>query len=117
MKHIKEKVFEMKAISPGLSAISSDVRNDALKAVAKALIKNKAEIFAANDIDMAKAESKGISVPIKKRLKFGEDKLNDVVGGIESLISLSDPIGKITLSRELDEGLKLYRETCPIGAH
>ena len=115
MKHIKEKVFEMKAISPGLSAISSDVRNDALKAVAKALIKNKAEIFAANDIDMAKAESKGISVPIKKRLKFGEDKLNDVVGGIESLISLSDPIGKITLSRELDEGLKLYRETCPIG--
>lgn len=27
----------------------------------------------------------------------------------------SRPLGKVTLARQLDEGLRLYRVTCPIG--
>ncbi|HOV69949.1 MAG TPA: glutamate-5-semialdehyde dehydrogenase, partial [Clostridia bacterium] len=39
----------------------------------------------------------------------------EAAAGIRSLITLDDPIGKTTLARELDDGLKLYRVTCPIG--
>ena len=52
---------------------------------------------------------------MKKRLKFDESKLQSVVSGIADLISLPDPLGKITLHRELDSDLELKRITCPIG--
>ena len=50
-----------------------------------------------------------------KRLLFDEEKLESLVSGLEQLIRLPDPVGHITLARELDTHLKLYRVTCPIG--
>jgi len=38
-----------------------------------------------------------------------------VIAGIQSLIALPDPVGEIRSATELDEGLELYRVTCPIG--
>ena len=35
--------------------------------------------------------------------------------GINSLIKLEDPIGKRLMATELDEGLNLYKISCPIG--
>ena len=42
-------------------------------------------------------------------------KLRDVIAGIEDLVKLEDPLFKQDMHRQLDEGLTLYRETCPIG--
>jgi glutamate-5-semialdehyde dehydrogenase len=50
-----------------------------------------------------------------KRLKFDEGKIADVCAGIESLIKLDDPVGKTLSATELDEGLNLYKVSCPIG--
>ena len=112
---IKDDVKKMKAAAPFLAASASEERNRALAAVASSLRANANIIFAANKTDVDKAEADGISQAVMKRLKFTEGKLNDCIKGIEQLISLKDPIGRITLSRELDEGLTLYRQTCPIG--
>ena len=35
--------------------------------------------------------------------------------GLRQLETLADPLNKITLARELDENLTLYRATVPIG--
>ena len=43
------------------------------------------------------------------------DRLRDVIAGIEDLVKLEDPLFKQDMHRQLDEGLTLYRETCPIG--
>ena len=50
-----------------------------------------------------------------ERLKFDHHKLQDVTAGIAELIKLPDPLSNVQLARELDEGLELYRVTCPIG--
>ena len=42
-------------------------------------------------------------------------KLEDVVCGLESLTGLPDPVGHTQLSTRLDDGLDLYRVSCPIG--
>ena len=112
---IKEDVKKMKAAAPYLAASTVDERNNALRLIADALRSNADDIFAANKLDTDKAEADGISQAVMKRLKFTEGKLNDCIKGIEQLISLNDPLGRITLARELDEGLSLYRTTCPIG--
>lgn len=101
--------------SPKLAATSGEIRNKVLLAVSEALLQAKEEIFAANEADMKQAEQDGVAAPILKRLKFDEGKLRDVVAGMKDLVNLADPLFQIQLARELDEGLRLYRETCPIG--
>lgn len=112
---IFDDVKKMKSVSPYMAASDIDTRNKALEAITVSLHNNKDAIFAANREDMENAEKSGISEAVKKRLKFDEHKLNDVCAGISQLIGLEDPVGKVTLKRELDEGLVLTRVTCPIG--
>lgn len=112
---IRTEVKKMKEDSPLMAALSLETRNQALAAVAAALSAQKEEIFSANREDMEAAAQAGIAPAVMKRLKFDEHKLADVLAGIEELKNLPDPLSQIQLARELDEGLTLYRTTCPIG--
>ena len=115
MADIYEITKKVKADSFLMSLLSGEIRNNALAAIAKELQDRKDEILAANKADLDKAAAAKLPSPIVKRLKFDEQKLSDVVSGIESLITLNDPLGNKLLARELDEGLTLYKITCPIG--
>ena len=112
---IRSEVKIMKEDSPQMAVLSLEVRNQALLAAADALLKEKEQIFAANQEDMDAAEQAGIPNAVMKRLKFDEHKLEDVLNGIQELVKLPDPLSKIQLARQLDEGLELYRVSCPIG--
>ncbi len=112
---IRDKAISMKEAAPYLAASSDEQRNKALLMVANTLLAHADEIFAANHADCEAAEATGIAPAVLKRLKFNEAKLADVVAGLKQLAGLADPIGRTTLSRELDEGLTLIRVTCPIG--
>lgn len=90
-------------------------RNAALEAMATELQARKEEIFAANAADLDQAENEQLAAPLLGRLRFGEEKLKQITAGLRALADLPDPIGATTLARELTEGLKLYRVTCPIG--
>lgn len=115
MMKIREEVRNMKKDAPFLAASSIDTRNKALELIAENLKAHKEEIFCENKRDLEEAEKNGISPAVVKRLKFDEGKLSDVLSGIEQLIGLEDPLEKVSLARELDEGLTLYRISCPIG--
>lgn len=112
---IREETVKMKAAAPYLAATPVGQRNQALLTVADNLKANADKIFEANQQDMNAAVENHIAKAVLKRLKFDIGKLNDVVKGIEQLISLPDPLGAVSLKRELDEGLTLYRVSCPIG--
>ena len=115
MNSMQEKTKQLKLDSPKLAALSEDIRNAALLAVADALVANKEAIFAANQKDLKKAEEDNLDMPVRKRLKFDEAKLAGVIDGIHQLVELPDPLGRNLMVRELDEGLTLYRQSCPIG--
>ena len=112
---MKEVASRMKMASPKLAITSCEQRNNALLRVKEALLANKEVIFEANHKDMEAAAANNIASAVMKRLKFDEGKLQDVCNGIDQLVSLDDPLGRQSLSRELDEGLTLYRVSCPIG--
>ena len=113
--NIREEVGKMKKDAPFLAASPIEDRNRALEKIAENLKAHKEDIFQANDKDLEEAEKNEVSAAVIKRLKFNEAKLKDVLSGIEQLIKLEDPLEKVTLARELDEGLTLYRISCPIG--
>ena len=115
MSNIAQVAATMKLQSPVMAATSLEMRNDALARIREALLAHKEEIFAANAADLAAAEESGVAAAIVKRLKFDEGKLAGVCEGILDLIKLDDPVGRVSLRRELDEGLVLVRESVPIG--
>lgn len=112
---IKEEAAKMKLASPLMASAPAEKRNSALLHMIENLEAGKEKIFAANRIDLAAAKASGLPPAVMKRLAFDEGKLADSISGIRQLISLPDPVGKVTLARQLDEGLRLYRVTCPIG--
>lgn len=112
MKEIAKKV---KADSFLLMASSNEMRNTCLKNIIENLKKDREHILDENKRDIENARLENISSSILSRLLFDEHKMDTVIAGINDLIKMPDPIGKITLKRELDEGLVLTRTTTPIG--
>lgn len=113
--NIKEEARRMKLAAPALAASTNEARNAALEQIALALEAHREEIFAANAQDLAAADENGVTGATRKRLKFDDGKLRDCISGLRQLETLADPLNKITLARELDENLTLYRATVPIG--
>ena len=112
---IREKAAMMKLDSSKMASTDIAVRNAALEKIAESLLADKERIFEANAKDMERAQADNILPAVIKRLKFSEAKLSDAIAGIHNLIALPDPLFQIQLKRQLDEGLTLIRETCPIG--
>lgn len=112
---VRAQARKMKMTAPHMAAMSLEQRNAALQKIIDALTKKQDEIFQENAADVKAAEESGVAQAVIKRLRFNEGKLKDAISGIRQMIALPDPVGKVTLKRELDEGLVLQRVTVPIG--
>ena len=112
---IKQMAMKAKTVSVQLAAVDGSMKNKALAAVAQALIHNHAEIEAANQRDIKKAEDAGLPAPLLKRLKFDRAKIQEATEGIESLEQIANPVGETLSAIELDKELELYKVSCPIG--
>ncbi len=112
---IQQTAIQAKSAAIQLAAVKSEVKNQALAEIAAALEKNKAEIAAANRADLQRSEKEKLAAPLLKRLKFDESKIREACEGLKSLEKLADPVGETLTATELDEGLELYKVSCPIG--
>lgn len=102
-----------------LADADTEIKNKVLQNAADKLEQNSKAIFEANgkDLDAAKqlVVSGEISPAIYKRLKLDENKLRDMVKGLRDLINLPDPVNRVLLRRQLDDGIILEKVSCPIG--
>lgn len=112
---ISQLAAAAKSASIQLAAVETRVKNKALAEIVGALQQHSDEIISANKHDLSAAEKNNLAAPLLKRLKFDQGKIAEVCAGIESLIKLDDPVGKILTATELDVGLELYKVSCPIG--
>ncbi len=115
MSDLTSDAIKAKEASRLMAVLSTETKDRALADISKALLDNSDLIFKVNKEDIELAEQTGLETPLLKRLKFDETKLNDVRSGIEGLIGLPDPVGKKLLHTTLNDGLELYKVTCPIG--
>ncbi|MCL6590322.1 MAG: glutamate-5-semialdehyde dehydrogenase [Firmicutes bacterium] len=112
---IEDLAQQVKQASIQLAACSANLKNRALAGIIHSLALEKEAVFSANQADLRRSEQENLAMPLLKRLKFDEAKLQTALAGIENLIRLPDPVGKTLQATELDQGLELYRVTCPIG--
>ncbi|BAQ59666.1 gamma-glutamyl phosphate reductase [Geminocystis sp. NIES-3708] len=97
-----------------LAILPETSRNEALTAIASALEKHQNKIIEANQADCNASEGV-ISSALYARLKLSASKLKDAIAGVKDVGNLPDPIGMVSLKRELDEELILHRISCPLG--
>ena len=112
---IRNHIRQVKTSSYVLASLPEEVRNHALEAVCGALQAAQTGILEANRIDLERAEATQLAGPLVSRLRFDEKKIKGCIDGIHDLIDMPDPLFRPVLRRQLDEGLTLTKETCPIG--
>ena len=89
-------------------------RTQILRDMAQAIRDGATEILTANKKDLEAAQGT-IAPPLYKRLVVNGPKLRDLIDGIEQLAVMPDPLGKVLLETQLDDGLILRRVQTPIG--
>ncbi len=110
-----ELAKKAKKASIYLAAATAVQRNKALQYICDGLNKNWDSIKKANEVDVRLAQEEKLDAALLGRLHYNNKKKSENIEGIQSLITLNDPIGHIQLARELTPGLNLYRVACPIG--
>lgn len=105
---------QAKNASLEMAELTTEIKNQALLNIADAIEKNKEKIFEANKTDLEQAQD-NVSPSVFNRLKLDGNKMRDMIQGIRDVVKLEEPIGKTLLARQLDEGLNLYKVSCPIG--
>jgi glutamate-5-semialdehyde dehydrogenase len=108
-----------RAAARRLAQLSADTRNKVLLAAAVAIEENGREILAANkrDCEFAKqaVASGQMSPAMFARLQVNERGIAQMAKQVREVAALPDPLGRVLESTELDEGLILHKETCPLG--
>lgn len=112
---MKQVALQARDASIQVAAFSTAVKNRALDAIAEELLASEQQIVAANQEDLRRAEQDSLNPALLKRLKFDAAKLKEAVAGVREVAALEDPVGKTLGALELDDGLELYRVSCPIG--
>jgi glutamate-5-semialdehyde dehydrogenase len=109
---LKDTFENVKAASRKLNLLSDEQRNEILKAVADAIIAQKATILEANSLDLAKMDQQN---PLYDRLQLTEKRLDDIASDMRNVASLPSPLGHITKEKTLPNGLRLHRVSVPFG--
>lgn len=90
-------------------------KDDAIEAIAQALLAREAEILAANSEDIARSKGEGISESLIDRLLLNPARISGIAGGARKIKALPDPIGIVKRERTLPNGLHLKQVTVPFG--
>lgn len=98
-----------------LAISSNDERNKVLTNIASELEKNLDLILEANEIDMAAAKKAGINQSLQDRLLLNEKRVRQMAAAARDIAKLPDPLGKILIERNLDNGLNLKQKTVAFG--
>ena len=112
MDYMKQ-VLDARVAANSLKLNTTEEKNNALKAISDALIKNIDSIIEANKIDLANATD--IPQVMVKRLELNETKIRSIASDILNIIKLDDPVNNILEERTLVSGLRIQKISVPLG--
>jgi glutamate-5-semialdehyde dehydrogenase len=116
---VREQARAARQAARKLALLSNEVRNSVLLAVAKRTEESSAHILRANAEDCRAAEelvrTGKMAASLLARLRVTEKTIGEMILRLEEVARLDDPIGKRLATTELDKGLVLYKESCPLG--
>jgi glutamate-5-semialdehyde dehydrogenase len=117
--NVAEVARRARAASRLLATVPSGRRDAALQAAADAIAASSTEILNVNKRDCEQSlqalATGQMSRALFERLRLTEQSIKQMAAGVREVAALPDPLGRTLAVTELDDGLTLYKESCPIG--
>lgn len=98
-----------------LANSTTEQRNQVLLNIADELDKNLDLILTANQQDMAAAKAAGINESLQDRLLLTKVRITSMAQAARDIAQLPDPLGRVLVERNLDNGLNLKQKSVPFG--
>ena len=115
MKTLIESAKAAKAASLELARLTTEAKNAALRAMARALMEKSPEILAANEADMQRGREGGMPESLLDRLMLNEARIAGMAEGLEQVADLPDPIGRVMDEWTRPNGLVIRKVRVPMG--
>ena len=111
---MKEMLNAAKAAKRQIAALNTEEKNNALNAMADALLAHEAQILEANALDMEAAKGT-VSDVMLDRLKLTAERIAGMAKGIREVAALPDPVGHLLEEHTRADGLLIRRVSVPMG--
>jgi glutamate-5-semialdehyde dehydrogenase len=115
MDYINSLGAAAKKACKAIANADTNTKNNALKAIAKAISDNESLLLNMNEIDLEAAEKNGMSESLKDRLRLTPVRISGIADSIDDVIRLDDPIGKIDGGSIRPNGMKIEKVRVPLG--
>jgi glutamate-5-semialdehyde dehydrogenase len=104
-----------RAAARPLAIASTEAKNQALRAMADAVMQAEAEILAANAIDLKNAADSGVAASFIDRLTLNSARVAAIAQSMREIADLPDPVGTIITEWDRPNGLHIERVRTPLG--
>jgi len=98
-----------------LAGSTGEQRDAALRASAASIRQAAGGIAEANRRDLVAAQASGLSGAMLDRLMLDGGRIEAMASGIESIVTLPDPVGRVLAEWERPNGLNIQRVSVPLG--
>ena len=112
---VRELAMAARPAARTLAVVSSEIKSQALAAMADVLWSNRAAILSANAHDLAEAKAERHPTAFLDRLALDDSRVEKMVAGIRQVANLPDPVGEITGMWRRPNGLLIGRMRVPLG--
>jgi len=106
---------QAKAASTILANADPASKNNALLAIADALLANSDAIKSANEKDLSQGRKDGLDDAMLDRLELNDERINGMVEGLRQVSALPDPVGEITDMDYRPSGIQVGKMRVPLG--
>ncbi len=115
MSEVREKALAAKQVTSQLAALSTEQKNQALLAMADALIAQQSAIIEANNDDLKRGRENGLTSALLDRLALNEQRILSMAEGLRQVAELPDPIGEVLETSVRPNGMEIRKVRVPIG--
>lgn len=116
---VSSLVQRARTAARALARLRCEYRNEVLLACAQAIESACPRILDANALDLHAAEplvaAGSMSPAMFSRLCVKQHGIAEMAERVREVARLADPLGRRLAATELDNGLVLYKESCPLG--
>jgi glutamate-5-semialdehyde dehydrogenase len=104
-----------RSASRAMARASSEQKNQALLHIAKLIRQKAGEIERVNQIDVDRAKANGQDAAFVDCLTMTPKTIETMALGLEQIVSLEDPIGKISALKKQASGIEIGQMRVPLG--
>lgn len=112
---LKEICKKAKAVTGTVGILDTDTKNQALHAVAQALVNNAESILLENEKDLENGRKNHMPEGLLDRLALSKERIAQMAEGLTQIAGLDDPIGEVLSMKKRPNQLMIGKKRVPLG--